>query len=268
MAWGFYFCESSWQQDLCPAEVTCSPSYEDCGRRVGIVGIKSTLGEESLSCGEVPVSKVGVQRDLGNAGRSALHKWGRPLNRAVSWGAGTKNMEEIRRGNDEDLKARSSLENDTTGHRKGSEGVRLSLGAEERVFPEIGIGVRKGNGWNRKKRGGEGGFLQAHFPSSFCARSLLHFPWRSLLANLGDYGSKLTVSLFYGCVQKTLHILSHHIRRNICQKYPSDSPLNGERGDWSEQPTLDVVLIDIQVWLWTTKWSSQVLTRVSQAWWL
>lgn len=45
------------------------------------------------------MSKVGAQHDPGNPGRSVLHKWKRPLNRAGSQGAGSENTkkEEIKK---------------------------------------------------------------------------------------------------------------------------------------------------------------------------
>lgn len=46
--------------------------------------------------------------------------------------------------------------------------------------------------------------------------------------------------------------------KNVLQVYVS-----GEREDESEQPTLDVVRIDILVSLWSIKRSSQALTRMS-----
>lgn len=119
--------------------------------------------------------KVGAQRDLGNAGRSLLHKWRRPLNTAGSQGAGTENMEkeEMKKGKWWEFKSGKQPLLDI-GKALRSRTVRL--GAEERVFPEIGTDVRKGNGWNRNKWGGKARFLQACFSSSFCAKCLLHFP--------------------------------------------------------------------------------------------
>lgn len=122
------------------------------------------------------MSKVGAQRDLGNAGRSLLHKWRRPLNTAGSQGAGTENTEK------EEIKKKGKWWEFKSGKQllldigKALRSKIVRLGAEERVFPETGADVRKGNGWNRNKWGGKGGFLQAHFSSSFCAKSLLHFP--------------------------------------------------------------------------------------------
>lgn len=39
------------------------------------------------------MSKVGAPHGVGDAERSVLGKWRKPLNRAGSWGAGTENME-------------------------------------------------------------------------------------------------------------------------------------------------------------------------------
>lgn len=92
------------------------------------------------------------------------------------------------------------------------------------------------------------------------------------LANLCDYGSKLIVSL-ESRVARDSSLLwlcpegpPSPQGKYLSKVYFGFSQMVRESG--SEQPTLDVVLIDIKLWLWTMKWSSQVLTRVSQAWWL
>lgn len=99
----------------------------------------------------------------------------------------------------------------------------VRLGAEERVFPGIGTYASKGNGWNRSGVGNTFSCKQIFGPASVQKVYCIFF--RDLWQIRGIMGVNcccLTrtewreINLFYGYIQKTLHLLCYHLRGNIC----------------------------------------------------